>query len=150
MIPEDADVVLDTNVLVHVIRRNALGQQLLDDFKLLDRPNPPIISYVTLAELYSLGRRNGWGAQKLDFIETVRMNLIVAPIERDQILRAYVEIDAFAASNGKSIGKNDLWIAATANVTDAYLLTTDKDFEPLRDEYLNLVLVDPNTGDVVR
>lgn len=76
------------------------------------------------------------------------MNLVVAPIERDPILQAYVDLDVLAKSDGKSIGKNDLWIAATAKVLEAFLITTDKDFEPLRSE-LNLILLDPKTGDGV-
>lgn len=64
MIPEHADVILDTNVLVHVIRRNLLGERILEDFGLLVRPVAPTISYVTLAELFSLGRQIGWGYSK--------------------------------------------------------------------------------------
>jgi tRNA(fMet)-specific endonuclease VapC len=145
VIPDDADLVLDTNVLVHAIRRSELGERLLDEYNLLARPHSTIISYVTLAELFVLGRRNGWGERKLQFIETVRMNMIVAPIERDSILQAYVDIDI--ATKGKVIGKNDLWIAATAQATGAYLVTTDRDFKPLVGSDLNLVLIDPETGD---
>ena len=36
------------------------------------------------------------------------------------------------------MGKNDLWIAATSSVYDLVLLTTDKDFNHLDGEYLNL------------
>lgn len=132
-----------------MIRRDDLGQQLLEDYDLLVRDTVPIISYVTLAELFSLGRQNGWGEQKFQFIETIRMNLIVAPIERWAILEAYVELDSYAVADGKKIGKNDLWIAATAKVTEASLLTTDKDFDPLREQLPNLVLVDPDTGEIL-
>ena len=37
--------------------------------------------------------------------------------------------------------KNDLWIAATASVLDASLLTTDSDFEHLHDEFLVVEMV---------
>jgi len=36
------------------------------------------------------------------------------------------------------MGKNDLWITATAHVTNATLLTMDKDFQHLKDVYLEL------------
>jgi tRNA(fMet)-specific endonuclease VapC len=36
------------------------------------------------------------------------------------------------------MGKNDLWIAATASVLSATLLTTDKDFDHLKDVFLSL------------
>ena len=39
------------------------------------------------------------------------------------------------------MGKNDLWIAATVSVTNATLVTTDKDFNHLDKTYLKLVTV---------
>ena len=36
------------------------------------------------------------------------------------------------------MGKNDLWIAATSSVYDLVLVTTDKDFDHLDKEYLQL------------
>ncbi|MCY7311131.1 MAG: hypothetical protein LH619_10160, partial [Chitinophagaceae bacterium] len=58
----------------------------------------------------------------------------------------YAEIDAYSKNKlpnkpqGKSIktGKNDLWIAATANVAGATLLTTDNDFNHLDKTYIDL------------
>lgn len=107
----------------------------------------PLISFVTLAELYAFGERDGWGEQKMQFVETVRMNLTVVPIERDEVLRAYVRSDAYAHRRGLNPGKDDLWIAATAVATEAYLLTADRDCEPLADQHLNVVLVDVHTGE---
>jgi predicted nucleic acid-binding protein len=40
------------------------------------------------------------------------------------------------------MGKNDLWIAATASVLDATLLTTDNDFDHLQNEFLQVAKVD--------
>ncbi|MEZ4887560.1 MAG: hypothetical protein R3E32_22700 [Chitinophagales bacterium] len=42
------------------------------------------------------------------------------------------------------MGKNDLWIAATSNVYDLVLITTDNDFNHLSDEYIKLEKVDLN------
>ncbi len=39
------------------------------------------------------------------------------------------------------MGKNDLWIAATAALTDARLLTSDRDFDLLDNVFLSLELV---------
>jgi len=36
------------------------------------------------------------------------------------------------------MGKNDLWIAATAYVIQATLTTTDKDFDHLNKTFINL------------
>ena len=63
---------------------------------------------------------------------------------------AYVNIDAFSqgktpAPNGqplnnssRNMGKNDLWIAATAYAMNAELLTTDGDFDHLYTSYFTV------------
>ena len=40
------------------------------------------------------------------------------------------------------MGKNDLWIAATAHASGAVLVTTDKDFDHLHGIWLNREFVD--------
>jgi len=51
------------------------------------------------------------------------------------IIERYAEIDAFSQNklpkiplglSARNMGKNDLWIAATASILEAKLLTTDK------------------------
>lgn len=42
------------------------------------------------------------------------------------------------------MGKNDLWIAATAHVLGAHVLTTDKDFDHLAPHFLSYSWIDPN------
>lgn len=62
------------------------------------------------------------------------------------MLETYAEIDSFSKNKligkplGKSItmGKNDLWIAATAKVAGATLLTIDSDFDHLNGTYINV------------
>ena len=78
-------------------------------------------------------------------------SFIVADINVEEIIERYAEIDAFsqgklidktAKFSAKNMGKNDVWIAATASVLDIILITTDKDFNHLDKEYLNLKLID--------
>jgi len=40
------------------------------------------------------------------------------------------------------MGKNDLWVAATAVVTGSKLISTDKDFEDLNGIYLDLIQIE--------
>lgn len=40
--------------------------------------------------------------------------------------------------SARNMGKNDIWIAATASVLGAVLLTTDNDFDHLQDEFLQV------------
>ena len=40
------------------------------------------------------------------------------------------------------MGKNDLWIAATASAFDMVLVTTDQDFDHLDGEFIKLKYID--------
>jgi predicted nucleic acid-binding protein len=44
--------------------------------------------------------------------------------------------------SARNMGKNDLWIAATASVLKAKLLTTDRDFDHLDSEFLEVIYID--------
>jgi tRNA(fMet)-specific endonuclease VapC len=65
------------------------------------------------------------------------------PIDRPAILDAYALIDAEMQITGHSMGKNDLWIAATCAGTGFRLLTTDRDFDRLVPTYLERDYIDP-------
>jgi predicted nucleic acid-binding protein len=52
-------------------------------------------------------------------------------------------IDAYCESIGHRMGKNDIWIAAAANVTGAMVVTTDKDFDHLQPDFLTVHWIDP-------
>lgn len=43
------------------------------------------------------------------------------------------------------MGKNDLWIAASAKAAGAFLLTTDNDFDHLFDDVLDGASIDPTS-----
>lgn len=72
-------------------------------------------------------------------------DFLITDINTQEIIDKYAEIDAYSQGrlantptsfSSKNMGKNDLWIAATASVYDIELLTTDKDFDHLRNSYL--------------
>ena len=42
------------------------------------------------------------------------------------------------------MGKNDLWIAATASAFDITLVTTDRDFDHLNEEFIDVKFIDVN------
>lgn len=48
-----------------------------------------------------------------------------------------------AGQTARQMGKNDLWIAATASVLKATLLTTDHDFDHLHTVFVEVVYIDP-------
>ncbi len=84
--------VLDTGIMIGLLRGAPYARYVLDEYKPFSAPNITVQSITTLAELEAMGFRR---------------------------------------------------IAATATAMSATLLTTDKDFCPLNDEFLKVVYVDP-------
>ena len=56
------------------------------------------------------------------------------------VIKMYVELYVAARKRGRMMSQNDLWIAATAKATDAVLLTVDKDFQWIPQEFLRVVI----------
>lgn len=65
-------------------------------------------------------------------------------VDEAGVLNAYVMIDVYSEQSGHSMGKNDVWIAATANAIGAPLLTTDRDFDHLDPLFITRHWIDPN------
>ena len=66
-------------------------------------------------------------------------------IDSREIVDVYSTIDSNLQRRGQVMGKNDLWIAATAIVHDATLLTTDADFDRLHPHFLTVERISPAT-----
>ncbi len=136
---------LDTNVILIGIRAGkdwAATRQKLG----LDQ-SANFISVVTLGELWSLSFQNNWGFRRIAEMEKLLQQFIVVDINVESIIRRYAEIDAFSqgklkgqvlGQSSRNMGKNDLWIAATASVLNLTLLTTDRDFDHLVASFLSL------------
>lgn len=135
---------LDTNILLAWMRWGTLLQVYLQaTFQLDTIPTVPIISIVSTAELRVLALQNSWGPHKTRMMESLLTYLIPVPIPYKTILDSYVEIDDFSRRSGVKMGKNDLWIAATAHVEAATILTTDKDFDHLPQNLVKHLYVTP-------
>jgi tRNA(fMet)-specific endonuclease VapC len=135
---------LDTNILVHLIRRDLLGQYLIGNYSLYTTDPRPMISDVTEGELRSLALQWKWGPQKRTHMEFVLSYFWRISINTPDVFEAYAVIDAYSESKGIPIGKNDVWIAASASVSQALLLTTDKDFDHLQSAFITRDWIDPN------
>ena len=135
---------LDTNILLAWIRWGTSLQVYLQATYQLDAlATVPIISIVSAAELRVLALQNTWGAQKVRMMDSLLAYLLVVPIPYKTIVQAYVEIDDFSRRAGVKMGKNDLWIAAAAQVESAVILTTDKDFTHLPQSFVQHRYIDP-------
>jgi predicted nucleic acid-binding protein len=96
--------------------------------------------------MLSLARQFAWGTGKVDRLKELLDQIVWVDINHPQILDAYAEIDNACIAAGRKLGENDAWIAATAKVSGATLLTTDRDFDPLQGAYLNRILIDESAG----
>lgn len=124
--------VLDTNIIIAYIRQNLVYQTAEALLQLTDEDVQLIVSVVTIGEIRVLAQRNDWGDKKMDLLNRFfeeTLLVVDVSIGAPELIDAYVEIDS--QSKGKNMGKNDLWIAATAKVTNATLVTTDGDFDHL-------------------
>ena len=135
---------LDTNILLAWMRRGTLLQVYLQaTFQLDTIPTVPIISIVSASKLRVLALQNSWGPHKMRMMESLLNYLISVSIPYKTILDSYVEIDDFSHRSGVKMGKNDLWITATAHVEAATILTTDKDFDHLPQSLVKHLYISP-------
>lgn len=145
-------LVLDTNILLHLVRGKQMAASIVNYLEQLEDAQT-VISVVSLAEAESVVKKVGnWGAEKTSKLSQLFQKLTIVDIEAGNsvLLESYVSIDSFSqgkalAPNGQSLGtssrnmgKNDLWIAATAHALDALLITTDGDFDHLDNLYFEL------------
>jgi tRNA(fMet)-specific endonuclease VapC len=135
-------LLLDTNILIHLVRANWIARSIESRFQLRTRTETPLVSVISIGEALAFAKRLGWGLQKAELLEALLQELVIVDIS-DEILRAYAEIDFFLRRAGNPIQNNDVWIAATAVAAGAHLLTTDKDFDPLDPLYLSRTWIDP-------
>jgi tRNA(fMet)-specific endonuclease VapC len=136
----------DTNILVYAIR-NEKHWQFISATAQLDITKDNVMSVVSWGELYSLARQNRWGTKRFDLIDRLNEIFIIADIFEMEIIQAYADIDAYSrgkldgrplGTSARTMGKNDLWIAATASVLGITLLTTDGDFDHLNGVFLDI------------
>ena len=142
---------LDTNILVTYVRDTELTRRLEDRLHLLNGENNLIVSVVSLGEIRSIAEQNNWGENKINKLERIIENFLIADIKIETIIERYAQIDAYSQGKldgeqvnftARNMGKNDLWIAATASSFDLELITTDKDFDHLMPKFLKLNRID--------
>jgi tRNA(fMet)-specific endonuclease VapC len=150
-----ATYLLDTGILLGYVRGAGYAEYVDRKFGISQPSNIPLVSIVSKGEIYSLAIQFGWGAQKRQQLDDLLRRIPSVDINTDRIVQRYAEIDAYSQRKdpnkalapgltSRNMGKNDLWIAATASVLRATLLTTDKDFDHLDGSFLDLVYIDPH------
>jgi len=144
----------DTNILIHQARNSIIWDFIKDKYfpkGVIGNARTSIVS-VAEADVFAIG--NKWGKQKID---TLKQNSIdLNPIyfrDNTDIIKNYTSINLFSQNkypnlnlpknlSPRNMGKNDIWIAATAATFNFPLITTDKDFSHLDDVFLEVIYID--------
>ena len=141
-------ILYDTNAILFTVRdKTGQNQALFNPSGVAE-----FVSIVTLAELESLAYRNGWGKPRLTDLYGLLSKVTVLDISDPGLVYYYVQIDAYSqgkhktktlSQTARNMGKNDLWIAATAAFHSFRLITTDKDFDHLNQVFVKVSYYDP-------
>ncbi len=140
----------DTNILLKFVRDRKFRWELKAQFDMSNPENRNLISIVSVGELKSLSLRNNWGERRNQELDDTLADFIIVGVRYMPMVMKYAEIDAFSQGklkdkplkmSSRNMGKNDLWIAATASLADARLVTFDQDFEHLNEVYFELTLM---------
>ena len=136
-------LVLDTNVLVHLLRQGEAGSLIEQTYAVGARRPRSIVPVVVKGEMKSLAYQFGWGTPKQSQLDALLAQLPTADVSASVVIDTYAKLDHLSRQQGRKMGKNDLWIAAIAHVQQAVLLTTDKDFDHLGPPLLRVEYIDP-------
>ena len=142
---------LDTNIVLIYLRDKKTKEFIDENYRPFDTDNIPILSVVTLGEVESIATRNNWGPKRIDAVENFFKQCVIADINSKDVISKYGEIDAYSQGklkhkllnmSARNMDENDRWIASSTIVTNAKLITTDRDFSHLDKSYLDLVLIE--------
>lgn len=142
MIPPERLVLLDTNVLLHIARGKAAGEWIVRRYGLRTRTEKPLVSAVSVGEIWRMAYRRGWGDARLASLAELVSEMLIIGLEPD-VVTNYGRFGAHLDRSGKPIPQNDIWIAATAASKRAVLITMDSDFDHLHPHRIEREYIDP-------
>ena len=87
----------------------------------------PVISFQTVAEMRLGATLAQWGTQRQSELETFLDDFDICAFS-DELATCWAEVMADSRRVGRRLEAGDAWIAATAKLYNAPLLTHDKDF----------------------
>jgi len=149
------NIVIDTCVFIHIVRGSSTGRECLKTIENFDETANIIVSVVTKAELESFISQNNWGITKIETLNKILNEITYIDIVNadNLLIDSYKKVDAFSKrkandrygkllkGSARTMGKNDLWIAATALALDVPLITTDGDFDHLNGTFIDVMKV---------
>ncbi|MCE2895536.1 MAG: PIN domain-containing protein [Flammeovirgaceae bacterium] len=139
------NLLFDTNIILAIVRSKSAH-------RIMEYLNPKgsniYVSFISIAEAQSIAFQNSWGEHKMQILVDFFKSVYVMNVS-NSLLPTYIGIDAYSQcshpeyqkypfAKPRNMGKNDLWIAATASLLNLQLVTTDKDFDHLETSFLSL------------
>jgi len=146
------NLLLDTNILLYLSKN---PKRVLGNIP-VDFDNDRVyLSIVSIGELKSLAFQNNWSIERWDVVKNFYDSCNVLEVN-ESLINAYSQIDAYSQRRNpgydeygfatpRNMGKNDLWIAATAALLGLTLVTTDKDFDHLHQVFMEVKRITPET-----
>ncbi|WP_437755370.1 type II toxin-antitoxin system VapC family toxin [Sorangium sp. So ce1389] len=120
-------VLLDTVVVLHLVRGNDTGKRIDAATGLSTRAERPLISTITVGEALGFAQYRSWGPDKTERLRAYLEQFVPIDINDEVVFDAYAAMHAYLVRKGRKLSDNDVWIAACARATSATLITTDKD-----------------------
>lgn len=142
--------IFDTNIVLLYLKNPEVRQSINKQYQPFKNNNQAIISIVTIGELKSLAQRNQWGLKRMKELDVYLKRFMIIDVRFEAILNAYADIETFSQgkhptlqlnTSARNMGKNDIWIAATAFISKSKLITMDKDFTHLDKVFFDLILM---------
>jgi tRNA(fMet)-specific endonuclease VapC len=131
--------VVDTCVVSYLLKNHPLAQQ----YRPLLEGKSLGLSFMSIAELFRWSIERGWGAKKMQLLETMLKNYVILSCD-DKTCWYWAKISAI---KGHPMPCGDAWIAATALRYNTPLITHNvKDFEHLKEKGLSLITVPNEIG----
>jgi tRNA(fMet)-specific endonuclease VapC len=112
------EVVVDTDVVSFIFKNHPFGSRY--DPEVAGRIT--LISFMTVAEIERWTLQHKWGNKRIQLLRTFLQRFTVVPSSPD-LCRKWAEVMVSAQAVGRRIESADAWIAATALLHEAPLVT---------------------------
>ncbi|MCC6667469.1 MAG: PIN domain-containing protein [Polyangiaceae bacterium] len=132
-----SSVLLDTTVASLIHPRRA-GSSVRAAYEPHMRGMILAVSFQTVAELWAWAEENRWGTTQRTGLEHFLSRFVVVPYSTE-LAQTWAKVMTAARRKGRRMEAGDAWIAATAVLYEAPLLTHDVDFVGLDIDGLDVV-----------
>src|ERR1044071_6318567 len=115
------EVVVDTDVVSYVFKTHPFGSHYRSELA----GRIALISFMTVAEIERWVLQYRWGNQRIQSLRAFLRRFTVVPSSPD-LCRKWAEVMVTAQAAGRRLESADAWIASTALLHNAALLTNNR------------------------